>query len=147
VTKKEVVILQLDAWRFRGIKPRNAAGWMIQAIENNYEVPGSYFKDKKKQQESQEFQAAQTARPVRFVGVRAFAVSSALNTRMERWENAPTTLNLNHGTMPPARIGHCQHQVKLRLTREMNHHAQVSTTMRRLAQKDKNPRVGGEFCP
>jgi hypothetical protein len=62
VTKKEAVILQLDAWRFRGIKPRNAAGWMIQAIENNYEVPGSYFEDKKKQEESEKFQAAQTAR-------------------------------------------------------------------------------------
>jgi hypothetical protein len=62
VTKKDNVILQLDAWRFREVRPRNAAGWMIQAIENNYELPSSYFEDKKKQQQSEQLEAAQAAR-------------------------------------------------------------------------------------
>jgi hypothetical protein len=35
---------------------------MIQAIENNYEVPSSYFEDKKKQQEGKQLEAALAAR-------------------------------------------------------------------------------------
>jgi hypothetical protein len=48
LTKKDAVKLQLKAWRFRDVRPRNRAGWMIQAIESNYDVPGSYSDDKEK---------------------------------------------------------------------------------------------------
>jgi hypothetical protein len=50
VRSKEPVILQLEAWPFRDAKPRNRAGWMIQAIENNYDVPHAYLENKKNQQ-------------------------------------------------------------------------------------------------
>jgi len=62
MTKKEAVIQQLDVWRFRNVRPRNTAGWMIQAIENNYEVPNSYFAETRIHEESQQRQAAQAAR-------------------------------------------------------------------------------------
>ena len=39
LTQKESVALQLEVWPLRNIKARNRAGWMIQAIENNYEPP------------------------------------------------------------------------------------------------------------
>jgi hypothetical protein len=48
VSRKETVILQLEAWPFRNAKPRNRAGWMIQAVEGNYEAPASYFEEKRK---------------------------------------------------------------------------------------------------
>jgi hypothetical protein len=53
LTKTDSVILQLDAWYLRKVSPRNTAGWMIQAIENNYEGPKSYFERKKKQEENE----------------------------------------------------------------------------------------------
>lgn len=49
--RKEIVSVQLKAWPFRETKPRNLAGWMIQAIENNYELPASYLRYKDKQRE------------------------------------------------------------------------------------------------
>jgi hypothetical protein len=51
LTRKEAVSVQLKAWPFRETKPRNLAGWMIQAIENDYELPASYldFKNKASQ--------------------------------------------------------------------------------------------------
>lgn len=58
VTHKEAVALQLEAWPFRKTKPRNAAGWIIQAIENNYEVPPSYLQHKTNEVETQDRQAA-----------------------------------------------------------------------------------------
>lgn len=39
--KKDAVSLQIESWPLRSIKPRNLAGWMIQAIENNYEAPNA----------------------------------------------------------------------------------------------------------
>lgn len=33
---------QVEAWPFRQVKPRSLAGWMIQAIENNYDLPEAY---------------------------------------------------------------------------------------------------------
>jgi hypothetical protein len=50
VTKKESVVLQLEAWPHRKASPRNRAGWMIQAIENNYDVPHAYLENTKNQQ-------------------------------------------------------------------------------------------------
>jgi hypothetical protein len=52
LTRKEVVSVQLKAWPFRETKPRNLAGWMIQAIENDYELPASYLDHKDKQHET-----------------------------------------------------------------------------------------------
>lgn len=49
LTKKPALVLQLDAWSFRDVQPRNRAGWMIQAIENNYDLPASYLDHKIKQ--------------------------------------------------------------------------------------------------
>jgi hypothetical protein len=49
LARKEAVSLQLEAWRFREAKPRNPAGWMIQAIENNYDVPAAYMNHKNEQ--------------------------------------------------------------------------------------------------
>ena len=34
---------QIEAWPFRKASPRNAAGWMIHAIENNYDLPASFL--------------------------------------------------------------------------------------------------------
>jgi hypothetical protein len=58
VSRKEFVILQLEAWPFRNAKPRNRAGWMIQAIEGNYEPPVSYFEEKRKQKSRERLEAA-----------------------------------------------------------------------------------------
>jgi hypothetical protein len=58
ITRREAVSAQLEAWRFRQAKPRNPAGWMIQAIENNYDPPASYLDHKIKQNESRARQAA-----------------------------------------------------------------------------------------
>jgi hypothetical protein len=60
-TKREAVILQLEAWPFREAKPRNRAGWMIQAIEGNYAAPLPYLQEKLKQQERAQVEAAQAA--------------------------------------------------------------------------------------
>jgi hypothetical protein len=74
---------QLDAWRFRDVKPRNRAGWMIQAIENNYEVPSSYFADKKAQQESKRHEAARVA-------IRACSLCDATGLRLVRSAQYPS---------------------------------------------------------
>ncbi len=34
--------MQIEAWPFRDTTPRNPAGWLIQAIENNYEPPEAF---------------------------------------------------------------------------------------------------------
>lgn len=59
VSRKETVILQLEAWPFRNAKPRNRAGWMIQAIEENYEAPASYSEEKQKQKNRERLEAAE----------------------------------------------------------------------------------------
>jgi|ERR1043165_170825 hypothetical protein len=61
MSRSEAVQFQLEVWRFRQVKPRNIAGWMIQAIENNYEPPSTYAEDRKKQAEQQAIEAAQAA--------------------------------------------------------------------------------------
>jgi hypothetical protein len=58
-TNREAVILQLEAWPFRDTKPRNRAGWMIQAIEGNYDAPLPYLQQKLKQKEREKLEAAQ----------------------------------------------------------------------------------------
>jgi hypothetical protein len=56
---KEPVILQLEAWPFRNANPRNRAGWMIQAIEANYQAPLSYLDEKGKRKDKERIEAAQ----------------------------------------------------------------------------------------
>lgn len=51
VRRKEAVSLQLEAWPFRGTAPRNPAGWLIQAIENNYDLPTSYLEEKERSEQ------------------------------------------------------------------------------------------------
>jgi hypothetical protein len=53
IAREEAVSIQLDAWAFRESAPRNPAGWMIQAIENNYALPPAYLNHKNAQRESQ----------------------------------------------------------------------------------------------
>lgn len=61
VTKKPALVLQLEAWPFRDVQPRNRAGWMIQAIENNYEVPNAYLEHRKVRKERTLSEAALAA--------------------------------------------------------------------------------------
>ncbi len=61
LASKEAVNIQLEAWPFRNLQPRNPAGWMIQAIENNYQAPISYFENKTKQQKSDQVKTTQAA--------------------------------------------------------------------------------------
>jgi len=61
IKSKEPVILQLEAWPFRDAKPWNLAGWMIQAIESNYDVPDSYREHRIAQLETQKLQERQDA--------------------------------------------------------------------------------------
>jgi hypothetical protein len=62
VSKKEPVVLQLEAWPFRDVQPRNLAGWMIQAIEANYKVPPVYLEQKRKQKKRELLKAAEGAK-------------------------------------------------------------------------------------
>jgi hypothetical protein len=61
LSRHKAVHFQLEVWPHRQVAPRNRAGWMIQAIENNYEAPSSYFERRKQVQEQQEVTATQTA--------------------------------------------------------------------------------------
>ncbi|MEN3325631.1 MAG: hypothetical protein V7638_438 [Acidobacteriota bacterium] len=61
MSRKQAVQFQLEVWRFRQVAPRNRGGWMIQAIENNYEAPTSYFEHVDKQRERVTITAAQAA--------------------------------------------------------------------------------------
>lgn len=60
-TKGEAASLQLEAWPFREVKPKNLAGWMIEAIEKNYSAPLAYLQDKQKEKERQQLEAAHAA--------------------------------------------------------------------------------------
>src|SRR6266404_3262599 len=62
VTKKESVVLQLEVWPHRKASPRNRAGWMIQAIEGNYEAPLSYLDEKRKRKDRERLEAAQAVK-------------------------------------------------------------------------------------
>jgi hypothetical protein len=64
VNKSEHVTLQLEVWPFRDAKPRNLAGWMIQAIEENYQAPLSYLEEKQRLKDRQRADAAQAAKSV-----------------------------------------------------------------------------------
>jgi hypothetical protein len=59
VAKKESVLVQLEAWPHRKASPRNRAGWMIQAIEGNYEAPPSYLDEKRKRRDRERLEVAQ----------------------------------------------------------------------------------------
>jgi hypothetical protein len=61
MSRGKAVRFQLQVWPLRQVAPRNRAGWMIQAIENNYEAPSSYFEHQKQQQDQQVVMAAQMA--------------------------------------------------------------------------------------
>jgi hypothetical protein len=61
-TRRDTVVLQLEAWPFRAAKPWNRAGWMIQAIEDNYQVPPPYVKAKAIQKEREQLAAVVAAR-------------------------------------------------------------------------------------
>jgi hypothetical protein len=55
--KKEAVILQLEAWPYRNASPQNRAGWMIEAIEQNYSAPLPYLQGKQKEKERKDLEA------------------------------------------------------------------------------------------
>jgi len=61
MSRGQAVQFQLEVWPLRQVAPRNRAGWMIQAIESNYEAPSFYFEHQKQQQDQQVVAAAQTA--------------------------------------------------------------------------------------
>ena len=60
MSRSKAVQFQLEVWRFREVNPRNRAGWMIQAIENNYAAPSTYVEDRKKQADQEAIAAART---------------------------------------------------------------------------------------
>jgi hypothetical protein len=62
IAKKESVVLQLEAWPHRKASPRNRAGWMIQAIEGNYDAPLSYLDEKRKRKDRERFEVAKAAK-------------------------------------------------------------------------------------
>lgn len=62
ITKRDIVALQLEAWPFRYTKPHNRAGWMIQAIEGNYQLPDIYLKEKESRKEREQLAAVEAAR-------------------------------------------------------------------------------------
>jgi len=59
-TKREAVEAQLAAYPYRDIgKPRkNAAGWIIAAIEGDYNLPASYLEEQEKKQQAAKSSAA-----------------------------------------------------------------------------------------
>jgi hypothetical protein len=52
MSRGKAVQFQLEVWSLRPVAPRNRAGWMIQAIEKNYEAPTSYFEHQKQHRTS-----------------------------------------------------------------------------------------------
>src|ERR1044071_1487779 len=59
MTKKEQVILKLEHGPFRNTKPRNRGGWMIQAIEGNYQATLFYFEERQRRRAREQLAAAQ----------------------------------------------------------------------------------------
>lgn len=59
--KRAETVLQLDAWSFRDVKVKNLAGWMIEAIEQNYGAPLSYLQEKQKEKERQQLDTRRAA--------------------------------------------------------------------------------------
>jgi hypothetical protein len=62
VSDREVVVTQLEVWPFRNVRPRNLAGWMIQAIEGNYQAPPQYLDEKRKLKDYEQLEAVQAAK-------------------------------------------------------------------------------------
>lgn len=56
---REAVKTQLEAWPYRKANPQNRAGWMIEAIEKNYNVPLDFLQDKQKEKERQQLESRQ----------------------------------------------------------------------------------------
>lgn len=61
LSRREAVKFQLEVWSFRQVAPRNRAGWLIQAIENNYEAPASYLQHKHQEHDQKELATAKAA--------------------------------------------------------------------------------------
>jgi hypothetical protein len=58
---REAVKTQLGAWPYRNTNPQNKAGWMIEAIEKNYNVPLDFLQDRQKQKEREQIAERQSA--------------------------------------------------------------------------------------
>jgi hypothetical protein len=59
--RTDAVSIQLKAWRFRDTTPRNPAGWLIQAIENDYALPAAYLDEKNRREQQKTREARQKA--------------------------------------------------------------------------------------
>ncbi len=59
--KREAVKVQIAAWPYRNANPQNRAGWMIEAIEQNYSAPPAYLEEIQKRREREKLEAAQAA--------------------------------------------------------------------------------------
>lgn len=51
--KQETTREQLAAWPYRNLAPKNKAGWIIEAIEKNYQLPDEYLIEKQKEADRQ----------------------------------------------------------------------------------------------
>lgn len=56
---REATKAQLEAWPYRNASPQNRAGWMIEAIEKNYNLPLDFLQEKQKQKEREQIAARQ----------------------------------------------------------------------------------------
>jgi hypothetical protein len=59
--KREAAKIQIGAWQYRNANPQNRAGWMIEAIEQNYSAPPAYLEEIQKRKEREKLEAAQAA--------------------------------------------------------------------------------------
>ena len=59
--KREAVKVQIGAWPHRNANPKNRAGWMIEAIEQNYSPPATYLEEVQKRKEREQNESRQTA--------------------------------------------------------------------------------------
>lgn len=50
-TKRDAVAAQLEAWPYRNVSPQNRAGWIIEAIEQNFSPPAAYREEQQRRQE------------------------------------------------------------------------------------------------
>lgn len=99
VTKKEPVVLQLEAWPHRKASPRNRAGWMIQAIEGNYEAPRSYLEEKRKRKDRELIEATRAIKAACAIcngtGFRNIRTAQYPNGAMRECTHDPTVELLN----------------------------------------------------
>jgi hypothetical protein len=59
--KREAVKVQIAAWPYRNANPQNRAGWMIEAIEQNYSAPSAYLEELQKRKERELLETRQAA--------------------------------------------------------------------------------------